>query len=527
MIIDFERQRDLALPSDAVVVVGSGAAGLALTQTLSERGQHVVLVESGADLTASTQQVAQAQRLNQGDNIGLPYSGLLDGRSRNLGGTAQLWHGQCMRFHEIDLETRSWIPHSGWPLPLAALDGHYADAERWMGVTGLGYTRERWGEHPRLRPLDWDSSRLLHDFTEYSPSPLLGTEHRPQLLTDPLVHVLVRATVSRVVLEAGRAVGAEVLGPDGRRETITGRAIVLAAGTIENARILQLSDPAGVGLGLGREHTGRYLQDHPVIRTARIVPHDFRVLQDRYVALHRGRRRLFPKVRLAPEAQRAYGLLDATAVFVHDHDQESLAAARRWVLAARAHQTPERPVQDALTALSAPVPVLRDTFRRYIRHQATRTRPSAVWLQLWLEQAPNPDSRVTLSDDVDELGLRRPRVDWRAGGLERETSRRLTQWVIEDLVRLGVAEATALPAVHDDEAWQQTVDDAFHPAGTTRMSLHPTDGVVDPDLQVHGVPDLFAVGGSVFPTSGYANPTLTIAALAIRLGKHLSLPRAA
>ena len=64
---------------------------------------------------------------------------------------------------------------------------------------------------------------------------------------------------------------------------------------------------------------------------------------------------------------------------------------------------------------------------------------------------------------------------------------------------------------------------AHHHAGTTRMHEDPRGGVVDQDLRVHGLENLFVAGGSVFPRAGWANPTLTIVALSLRLADHLSL----
>ena len=60
-----------------------------------------------------------------------------------------------------------------------------------------------------------------------------------------------------------------------------------------------------------------------------------------------------------------------------------------------------------------------------------------------------------------------------------------------------------------------------HFMGTTWMHDNPRNGVVDADCRVHGVPNLFIAGSSVFPTGGFANPTLTIVALALRLATHL------
>jgi hypothetical protein len=283
-----------------------------------------------------------------------------------------------------------------------------------------------------------------------------------------------------------------------------------------------LSDPAGVGLGEGRDLTGRYLQDHPIVRTAEIRARDYHVLQDRYVGLRRGGRRLWPKVRLAPEAQERHELLNAAAAFSHSHHRAAVEAARRLSFAVRQHRLSPRMLPDAARAIAAGPGLLRAVYRRHVRGlQSAGGRPEHVWLDVWLEQAPKPDRRISLGTSCDALGLPRARVTWRCDPEELQASRQLTRWIKEDLGRLGIAQVRELPAMTDDDAWLASVRDAFHPAGTTRMSNSPRYGVVDRDLQVHGVNGLYVVGGSVFPTTGYANPTLTIVALAHRLALHV------
>jgi choline dehydrogenase-like flavoprotein len=519
MLCDWSRLQEWTFPTNATVVVGSGAAGLPLALDLARRGQPVVLLESGGD-SKDASDLHDAADLNRGVAVGLPIK--IERRARVLGGTTQLWRGQCMRLHDIDLAVRPWVPHSGWPLTLRDLAEYYARAERWIGVCGSEYGEALWAGHARLHPIEWNEHHLLHDFTQYAPRPQLAGQYRKELSRSRLVWTVLNATVSRVVLRERAACGVEVAGRDGVGTFVPARKVVLAAGSIENARLLMLSDPEGVGLGLGRHHTGRFLQDHPVVRTAEIHPFDYTFFQDRYVILRRGRQRLFPKVRLAPEAQEKYELMDANAVFLHDHDDPGFAAATRLVNAARTRQWRDIQGADAAWTARHPVPLLRDAYRRFGRGLATATRPAHVWLQLWLEQQPDEDSRVTLDESRDTLGLRRARLDWRCSEQEMRTSRRLTRWIAEDLVRMRLAEVTELPAMQSDDAWLESVRDAAHPAGTTRMSAHPDHGVVDKNLQVHGVPGLFVVGGSVFPTAGYANPVLTIVALALRLAEHLA-----
>jgi len=135
----------------------------------------------------------------------------------------------------------------------------------------------------------------------------------------------------------------------------------------------------------------------------------------------------------------------------------------------------------------------------------------------YCEQAPNPESRVTLSEARDRLDMNRLVLDWKVGAEETRTLRRLQELVDRylRLNRIGCLE------VDSSEAGNLSYTDASHHIGTTRMSEHPKNGVVDANCKVHGVENLFMAGSSVFPTSGYANPTWTLVALSIRLAEHL------
>ncbi len=521
MIVDFRESGAPQVPVGTVVVVGSGPAGLAAAHGAVDGGRRVLLVESGG------LEAADEGTLNAGVVEGHAYAGLVEGRTRAFGGTAWLWHGQCMRLHPHDVAHRPWVAGSGWPLDLHDLGRHYAAAERLLDVSGRGYDVRRWEEHDHLPPVPWDDEHLLHDFTEYARDPSMQAT-RSRLGRHPLVTVLLHATAAAVRVRDGAVVGVELRSLTGRREVVPATTVVLATGAIENARLLQLSDPEGVGLGTGRAHTGRYLQDHPIVRTARVSAFDHRVLQDRYVLLRGQGRRLFPKVRLSPHAQEAHGLLDATAVFVHDPSPAG-AAARRLLVAARERSRGDVRRADLLATARGAGPLALDVLRRVVLGRGSVAPPEAVWLQVWVEQSAEAWRRVDLATgaaDRDALGLARARVRWGVTDQEIDTVRRLTRWVGHDLVRLGIGSLAQLPAMIDDDAFRAAAGDAAHPSGTTRMSVHPQDGVVGPDLEVHGVRGLDVVGGSVFPVAGYANPTLTIVALAHRLGERLAAPQA-
>jgi choline dehydrogenase-like flavoprotein len=144
--------------------------------------------------------------------------------------------------------------------------------------------------------------------------------------------------------------------------------------------------------------------------------------------------------------------------------------------------------------------------------------PEVLVMRVQAEQQPNRDSRIVLGGKRDALGLPLPRLDWRLSPADTESIRR-TQDVLDRELRaagLGVVE---------DKLGQESPPALFyglyHHLGTTRMDRDPKHGVVDSDCRVHGVSNLFIAGSSVFPTGGWANPTLTIVALSVRLAEHL------
>ena len=158
--------------------------------------------------------------------------------------------------------------------------------------------------------------------------------------------------------------------------------------------------------------------------------------------------------------------------------------------------------------------------RNTIAGVRAKPTPRAYLVKNVMEQAPNSDSRVTLGQDRDRLGCRRTALRWRLSAIDKSTAHRAHAILGEELTRSGLGHMTSLMGSEADP-WPTSVRGARHHMGTTRMHADFRRGVVDADCRVHGIANLYVAGSSVFPTSGAANPTLTIVALALRLARHL------
>jgi choline dehydrogenase-like flavoprotein len=193
-------------------------------------------------------------------------------------------------------------------------------------------------------------------------------------------------------------------------------------------------------------------------------------------------------------------------------DPSTQALLRLWDIWRR-RAVPYGIARDALRAMAAPHKAV----------QALRSRLGASdeghpeWrLRSLVECTADPDNRVELGDERDALGRPRPRVRWRVRELDLRSARETHGVFAEVVQRAGHGEVS----VHEGD-WNERMQPALHHLGTTRMHDDPARGVVDRDARVHGIDNLYAAGGSVFTTAGFANPTLTILALTLRLARHL------
>jgi len=506
-----------------VCIVGAGPAGITAARELIGNGARVWLLESGG-----RDMERRAQRLNRGQNVGYPIHLPHQSRVRAFGGTTRHWFSPgdeswaARPLDPVDFEIRPGIRYSGWPFDRAHLDPYYAHAQALCQLGPFDYDPSRWTAPSRTPPLALPSGAVGTTLFQHGTADFDG--YYQELVRAPNVTLLLHASVVDLATgeDPDRVDRVEVRREDGSRCFVRARLVVLAAGGIENPRLLLLSRRVhGRGLGNDRDLVGRFFAERLSARTGFIVP----VIPDlagraSFYHVHEAAPgvRVQGALRVPDAVQRERQLLNC-AFFLAPRSlsmtAESVRSVATLVKARRRRPLPAGllgHLRNIATGLGDLGTFARDRLRR------PDGASSVLVIRAQAEQAPNPDSRVTLGTRRDRFGLPVARVDWRPTSSDR-ASIRASQEAVDTVLR--AAGLGHVELMLGDEHPPALLEGNFHHLGATRMHTDPSLGVVDADCRVHGVRNLYVAGSSVFPTYGCSNPTLTVVALALRLADHL------
>jgi len=500
-----------------VCIVGGGAAGLTVAHELGRAGIRVIVLEAGDVVMRRA-----AQQMYSGSATGRPYYRLDECRFRMLGGSTAHWGGWCRPLDSLDFEAVDWMPDSGWPFDRTVLEPFYRRAQALCGLGPFDYEAARWKADDE-RSLVPERGGWFEDAV-FQVRPLrFGEVYGSAARGSPFVDVMINATAAALTTDTTgrRVVGVRVATPRRRSILVSAGIFVIAAGGIENARILlaaRQSSPMLRDAGA----IGSYFADHlhvpiGILRTNGSQGARFYQPRGQHAVTVRG------ALRLTDAARRALRM-PGVGVTLHNigdpHDVLSIGQASRpytmlgqTVNAVRHGRLPSSP--GALTAaiLRGAPEVCRLVYRRYVKPPA---RTFVIGCRA--EPSPNAESRVTLDSHVDAVGVPKARLEWRLSACDLATVDR-TQAFLGEALRHHDVEM--FPA-NGPAGWRGAIAGGAHHIGTTRMHRDPSRGVVDEHCRVHGTTNLYVIGSSVFPTAGWAPPTLTIVALAAKLADTLA-----
>ena len=443
-------------------VIGAGPAGITLALELAKASKSVLVFETGT-VTEARGDMPNAV------NYGHFRDGWWDQHSiRAVGGTSRVWAGWCAALMGVDFDN----PAAGvrWPIAKSDLAPYYPRAaavvDRALSIVDV--------ETPLA------SGFAYRPFSVGSPT-RFGRKYREALSISSWVDVAVGTTVVGLDANASRSVVSRLTcfrhatGVTTELDLDSARSVVLAGGGISNAQLF-LQPRADGAIPVGNESglAGKFLMEHPhLFRVGEVVldedlgryprPADFGNL------VHA----------LVPDDQqmRRHGLLGCS---VECRDQ-----------------TTEHPMAEHLAG----------EYGKPFHHYGCTVRS---------EMAPSASNEVFLTGERGAAGLYRPAARCAIGAGDFLNVERTLRLLGESLI----ASRKGRVRINNERLYQQPTGGG-HIMGTTRMGTSQSNSVVDRDCRVHGYDNLFVAGSSVFPTGGYANPTLTIVSLSLRLADTL------
>ena len=502
MHIDARILKDNALIEGDICIIGAGTAGISIALDWIGTRHKVILLEGGG-----FEYDDRVQDLYSGETTGQKYYPLKSTRLHYFGGTTGHWAGMCSPYDPIDFIERDWVPESGWPISREDLDPFYARAHETLQLGPYNYDFNYWKfQLPHLVPFPLDKKVVWNKMWQFS------TARFNDLYGDAItragnVHLYTYANVVDIIANENLGEIKEVLVRNHTGKTYRARAkrFILACGAIQNARLL-LASNSQLPQGLGNTHdlVGRYFMEHLEHASAELWLS--RPFPTNLYSWGRGTL-ASAELAITEQAQTENRILNGTVSLfplalgrglqsemdVWNNEDPRKSAERFWKV-----------ISDARAAAK----------------KVTEGRISrAFQLHTRIEQAPNPNSRVTLSSEKDALGVPKTKLHWELTDLDKNSIRRIYQLLGQQMGIAGLGRVRLNEFLRDekDMSWPSDLNAGWHHMGTTRMNDDPKKGVVNADCQVHGLSNLYVAGSGCYATSGAPNPTLTLVALSLRL----------
>ncbi|PPD42012.1 MAG: GMC oxidoreductase [Methylobacter sp.] len=520
-------RRESVIDAD-VCIIGAGCAGITLATELNGSPLKVILLESG-DLEYDE----KTQSLYQGENISANPLKLEDVRLRYFGGSTNHWHGMCHPLNEIDMLPRKEIAYPGWPITLNDLIPFYVRAQKVCQLGPFVYDDENyWRQQMNFSPL-LSGNLLRTSFFQLSPPTRFGAVYREVLKKSANVEVILNANALELESsgDADHVTQVRVAHINGNTFWVKAKKFVLSAGGLETPRILLLSNKIQKkGLGNGHDLVGRYYMDH--LANLRSGTLQFIADQSKYPWYFK----LGTKVNHLPDTTvgvlltpsteliKKEGITNFRIMLLPTPEEKGIDSVKSIISGIKSGHIPDDlggHIKNVLSEIDSVTNLaFKNIFHTNKNLLGAREKSTAITradIDLNMEQLPNRDSKVSLSGQKDVFGQNRLKLDWKISEMDKKTAGKALETIALECGKYNLGRVRISDSLKQDTSFETS----WHHMGTTRMSVSPTDGVVNVDCKVHGVDNLFIASSSVFTTGGWANPTLTITALSIRLADHL------
>jgi choline dehydrogenase-like flavoprotein len=345
---------------------------------------------------------------------------------------------------------------------------------------------------------------------QFSPPTRFGEKYRSQIVSAKNIHLYTFANVTSIIasenLTSIKAVTVKNFA--GKTHTVEAKAFILACCSIQNARLLLASNKqVAPGLGNQNDLVGRYFMEHLEIKSGELrleKPFPMNLYDLKY-----GVTKARAELAISEQQQTQHKILNGTISLT------PMAIAKNVV--------PVIDVWNNKDPRKSSDSMMSDFSKADKQYDPSKDDRRSYELFTRIEQAPNPNSRISLDTDLDGLGVPKAILHWELTPFEKRSIRKIHEIFGQQIGKSGIGRVKMMDYLNDekDESWPNFTGGGWHHMGTTRMSDDPKQGVVNANCQVHGIKNLFVAGSSCYVTAAAPNPTLTLVALSLRLSDYV------
>lgn len=497
-----------------VCIIGAGAVGLYLASELAREGVDVVLIEAGPASPVDAVDVGFSSLFASSE-----YPGATKGRYFGMGGTTTRWGGALVPHTKHDIKPGQDMGQV-WSTIVERVSMH-ADSV----LCRLGYSKGvDFEEFAKLNlgktfsmlaqaGIDSQASLLL----PFRQKNLLGLLPRASHCRTP-PRIFFNAVAKNWVPVGGQSGGSRIsrvnaVAKNNNALTVIAKKYILAAGAIESARILMEINESGPSQNISSGFKiGCYLSDHLSIPIADVSPDSRKLAREQFSPRFNGSwMRGFRLLEKSPAetAPRYF------AHFIFSKESPGFSFAKKVMQSVQQKCMPDVDITEALTGLDD---LTKLAYFRYVKSMLYVPVNQAINLQMDMDQRPIRDNRVELASQRDEYGRKKARIHWSVSGHDIELIKQTAQRILAKWPGLAAGLPDLIPRQID--SLDNKPYDTYHPTGTCRMGEQGF-GVVDDELKLFGVDNLWVVNTGVLPSAGTANPTFTTLCLAHHLVHHL------
>jgi choline dehydrogenase-like flavoprotein len=503
MFIDARHLNNNTIIEGDICIIGAGAAGISIALEWMDTPYKVVLLEGGG-----FDYDEKVQALYKGTASGQKFPDLTTSRLHYFGGTTGHWAGFCSPFDDLDFEERDWVPNSGWPLKRKDLDPFYERAHKTIQLGPYNYDLKFWQKKlPYMYPFPLNENVIRTKIWQYNQA-RYGNMYKESIVNAKNIHLYTYANVVDIQTNDNVSQTEQVVVKNysGKTHTVKAKHFILACGAIQNTRLLLASNSkAKAGLGNDNDLVGRYFMEHIELNVAEL--NMIKPFATNLYGFEMGVTKASGELGITPEAQKLEKILNGTSsVNLIPETTNDQLRMDRW---------------EQYEGTKAYIKEMTDLWNDADEHAkfGLGRIGKKFDLNIRMEQSPNPNSRVTLGNEKDGLGVPRVHMNWDLTFLDKRSIRTIYYLIGKEMGASGLGRLKLREEFRDenDHSFPEDTHGGNHHIGTTRMDEDPKKGVVDINCKVHGINNLYVAGSACFPTAGGPNPTLTITALSIRL----------